>query len=391
MALLERLDLGALQEALRVRGLDGWLIYDFHGVNPVAGRVVGVGGMGTRRLFVLLPARGRPIAIVHRIELQPFTDFPGEVRPYAAWQELHARLQEVVQGRRLAMEVSPEDAVPYLDRVPAGLMQLIERFGGRIEPSADLVTLFAARWTAAELEGHRYAAERLSEIARTTVAEVVREAGRAREYAVQQRVCERMRAAGLTWDHPPIVGFGANAANPHYEPEEGKDAVLEPDQVVLLDLWGGRSLTTVFADQTWMGFSGRTVPDEVARVWEVVRGARDAAIERLRAALAKGEAPTGAMLDVAARTHIASHGYGDYFVHRTGHSIDVSLHGSGPHLDSFETNDTRRLLPGVGFSVEPGVYLTGRFGIRSEVNVFLHADGPEVTPKRVQEDLIVAG
>jgi Xaa-Pro aminopeptidase len=281
--------------------------------------------------------------------------------------------------------------VPYLDRVPWGVMQLVQRLGGQVESSADLVTLFSAGWSAAELADHRYAAEALSRIARDTLAEVVREAGTAREYEVQQRVCRCMTAAGLVWDHPPIVGFGANAANPHYEPTEGGDAVLEPDQVVLLDLWGGRSLTTVFADQTWMGFSGTRVPADVLEVWTVVRDARDAAIARLRDGLAKGEAVSGAVLDAAARSHIVSHGFGDQFVHRTGHSIDVNLHGSGPHLDSFETNDIRVLLPGVGFSVEPGVYLTGRFGVRSEVNVVLQQSGPEVTPRDVQRDLVLPG
>ena len=388
MPLLERLDLPALQKALKARNLDGWLIYDFHGLNPVAARVLGLGGMGSRRIFVLLPASGRPIAVAHRIELQPLQGFPGELRPYAAWEELHEQLGTLVRGRRLAMEVSAEDAVPYLDRVPVGVVQLIERLGGTIESSADLVTLFSARWSPTELADHRYAAEALATIARETLAEVVGQAGRAREYAVQQLVCARMRAAGLVWDHPPIVGFGANAANPHYEPAEGTDALLEPNQVVLLDLWGGRSLTTVFADQTWMGFSGTTVPEEVQRVWEIVRDARDAAIARLREGLGRGEAVTGAALDAAARSHIAAHGYGQYFVHRTGHSIDVDLHGSGPHLDSFETNDVRVLLPGVGFSVEPGIYLSGRFGVRSEVNVVL-GEGIEVTPGAVQRSLIL--
>lgn len=390
MALLDRLDLPALQQALTARGLDGWLIYDFHGLNPVAARVLGLGGMGSRRIFVLLPASGTPTALAHRIELQPMEGFPGEVRAYAAWEELHRELERLVRGRRLAMEVSAEDAVPYLDRVPVGVVQLIERLGGTVESSADLVTLFSARWSPAELADHRYAAEALATIARDTLAEVVGEAGRAREYAVQQRVCDRMTRAGLVWDHPPIVAFGANAANPHYEPADGSDALLERDQVVLLDLWGGRSLTTVFADQTWMGFAGGTVPDEVQKVWEIVRDARDAAITRLRAGLERGEAVTGAVLDAAARGHIAAHGYGEFFVHRTGHSIDVDLHGSGPHLDSYETNDVRVLLPGVGFSVEPGIYLSGRFGVRSEVNVVL-GEAVEVTPGQIQGSLIVGG
>jgi Xaa-Pro dipeptidase len=390
MPVLDRIDLAAVRDALGRRGLDGWLVYDFHGVNPVAARVLGLGGMASRRIFVLLPAAGRPVAIAHKIELQPLDGFPGDVLPYATWQELHGHLARVARGRRLAMEVSPEDAVPYLDRVPWGVVALIERLGGRVESSADLVTLFSARWTPAELADHRYAAQALADIARRTVAEVVRQAGSAREHAVQQRVCEQMTRAGLVWDHPPIVGFGPNAANPHYEPTSAADALLTAEQVVLLDLWGGRSLTTVFADQTWMGFAGGTPPEDVQRVWTVVRDARDAAIARLRAGLAAGETVTGADLDAAARGHIAAHGYADAFVHRTGHSIDVQLHGSGPHLDSYETDDSRALLPGIGFSVEPGIYLTGRFGVRSEVNVVLHDAGPEVTPSEFQRDLILA-
>jgi len=389
MTVLERVDLPALQSALRERGLDGWLIYDFHHLNPVAGRVLGVGGMGTRRLFVWLPAAGRPVAVAHRIELQPLDGFPGEIRQYSAWQELHEHLGAVVRGKRVAMETSADDAVPYLDRVPAGVLQLIERLGGRVEESADLVTLFSARWSPAELADHRVAAEALAEIAVTTLKEVVREAGRAREVAVRTRVLERMARAGLVTNEPPIVAFQANAANPHYEPMEGSDALLAPNQVVLLDLWGGRSLTTVFADQTWMGFAGSSVPDEVRKVWTIVRDARDAAVARLRAASAAGDRVSGAQLDAAARSHIAAHGYGEHFVHRTGHSIDVELHGSGPHLDGFETHDNRLILPGVGFSVEPGIYLKGRFGVRSEVNVVLHDAGPEVTPRQVQTDLII--
>ena len=391
MSVLARIELEEVRRALRERALDGWLLYDFHGMNPIAARVLGIGGMATRRLFVLLPADGAPVAVAHRIELQPLEGFPGEIRAYAAWEELHHNLGEVVRGRKLAMEVSPDDGVPYLDRVPMGVVQLIERLGGHVESSAELVTLFAARWSPREREDHFAAAEALAEIARITLTEVVVEVGSAREHAVQQRVLERMERAGLTTDHPPIVAFGPNAANPHYEPCEGDDAVLQENAVVLLDLWGGRSLETVFADQTWMAFAGSTPPDEVVTVWETVRDARDAVIERLRAGLAAGEAVTGAVLDVAARDLIAERGYGEAFVHRTGHSIDTELHGSGPHLDSYETNDVRVLLPGIGFSVEPGVYLAGRFGVRSEVNVVMEDDGATVTPASPQSTLIVRG
>lgn len=390
MSLLSRITPDELAPALEAAGADGWLLYDFLHLNPVATRVLGIGGLGKRRLFVWLPASGKPVAVAHKIELQPMEDFPGEVRPYAAWEELHARLGELVNGKRVAMEVFAEDAVPYLDRVPAGVVQLVEKLGGKVVTSADLVTRFAAGWTDAERADHEAAAEILAEIARTTLREVVHEAGKAREFAVQRRVLDRMHAQGLATEDPPIVAFGANAANAHYEPIEGRDALLEQDQVILLDLWGGRSLDTVFADQTWMAFSGREPPEDVTNVWTIVRDARDAAIERLRSATAAGREVTGADLDAAAREHIGKHGYGEYFVHRTGHSIDTELHGSGPHLDGFETRDLRRLVPGIGFSVEPGIYLTGKFGVRSEVNVYLGDDGPVVTPRDIQRELITA-
>ncbi len=380
--LLEAFDFAALGEMLSGFGADGWLLYDFHGVNPVATRVLGLHGMGTRRFFVLLPRSGRPVAVAHRIELASFDGFPGEVRPYAAWRELHAVLSPLVAGKPLAMEVSPSDGVPYLDRVPHGVIELLEGFGARVVSSAPLVTRFAARWSPSELAGHRRAAEALASIAQ----EALRWTGG--ELARGAEVRETAVRAGLVTDHPPIVGFQANAANPHYEPQEGADLRLHPGDVVLLDLWAGPARGTVFADQTWMAFAGRTPDAEVRRVWETVRGARDAAVGSLRERW--GRSPvTGAELDDAARAVITKAGYGEFFPHRTGHSIDRDLHGSGPHLDNFETADDRVLLAGIGFSVEPGIYLPGRFGMRSEINVFLDGGGPEVTPRVPQTELLL--
>ena len=392
-ALLDGFDFAALGDMLTGLGADGWLLYDFHGVNPVATRVLGIHGMGTRRFFVLLPrpGGGRPVAIAHRIELASFDGFPGEVRPYAAWRELHATLGPLVAGKTLAMEVSPRDGVPYLDRVPHGVVQLLEGFGARVVPSAALVTRFAARWSPAELAGHRRAAEALAGIAQEALRWAGSELARGsevRETVVQRRVMEAFARAGLATDHPPIVGFQPNSANPHYEPQEGADRSLETGEVLLLDLWAGPARGTVFADQTWMAFAGRAPDAEVRRVWETVRAARDAAVARLRERW--GHAPvTGAELDDAARGVIREAGYGNAFPHRTGHSIDRDLHGSGPHLDNFETADDRVLLAGIGFSVEPGVYLPGRFGMRSEINVFLNETGPEVTPAVPQTDLLL--
>ncbi len=391
MPLFSRVDLTAVGPALEANQVDGWLLFDFHGLNPIVKRVVGYRGMASRRLFVWLPKDGPPVAVAHRIELQGMEGFPGEVRPYAAWQELHRLVGEIVSGKKVAMEVSPDDAVPYLDRVPAGVVELIQRLGGTVVPSATLVSLFAARWSSAELEGHRAAAEKLADIARSTIREVVSQVGKAREVAVQRQVLQAMENSGLTTDHPPIVAFGPNTAIPHYEPREGSDAVLKDGDVVLIDLWGGPTLKSVFADQTWMGFAGSAPPDDVLHVWTTTRDARDAVVEYLERAVGEGRSVTGADLDDVARGHITKEGYGDAFLHRTGHSIDTDLHGSGPHLDNFETNDLREVLPGTGFSVEPGIYLQGRFGIRSEINVYLDDTGPLVTPVERQHDLITQG
>jgi Xaa-Pro aminopeptidase len=386
-------DFPALRAALAGMGADAWLLFDFRGVNPIATRVLDVHGMATRRFFVLLPASGAPVAVAHRIELQAFEGFPGEVRPYAAWRELHAALAPLVQGRTLALEVSPLNAVPYLDRVPHGVVQLLESFGARVVSSAPLVTQFAARWSAEELAGHRRSAEAIAAIARDALAWAGAELARGaevRETGVQGRVMEAFDRAGLVTDHPPIAAFAANAANPHYEPQAGADRRLAAGEVLLLDLWAGPTLGTVFADQTWMACAGQAPDPEVVRVWETVRAARDAAVARLRERWrGGGGGVTGADLDDAARGVIAAAGYGECFVHRTGHSIDRELHGSGPHLDNFETADTRLLQPGIGFSVEPGVYLPGRFGVRSEINVYLAPSGPEVTPAQPQRSLML--
>ena len=383
------IDRAELSEVLARAGLDGWLLFSFQGLNPVATRVLGLSGMNTRRLFVLFPRSGEPVAVAHKIELQGLETFPGRVIPYARWTELHEALASLVAGRTLAMEISPGNAVPYLDRVPFGVVELLQGFGARIVPSGLLVSRFAARWSAEELEDHRFAAEVLAEVARATLRDAVRDrTGRLSESALQARVVAAVEARGLVFDELPIVGFGPNSAKPHYEPHAGSDAILKEGDLVLLDLWAGRRRNTVFADQTWIGFAGTRVPDRVGEVWRAVRGARDAALESLRRAAAEGKSIAGYEADRAARAVVEAAGFADAFVHRTGHSIDRSLHGSGPHLDDYETHDDRVLLPGIGFSVEPGIYLPGAFGIRSEVNVYMTESGPEVTPREPQVDLI---
>ena len=385
------IDLTELREALREADLDGWLLFAFKGLNPVATRVLGLSGLNTRRLFALFPRRGEPVVIAHKIELQGLENFPGKVVPYARWSELNQALSHAVAGKTLGMEISPRNAVPYLDRVPHGVVQLLQSMGAKILPSGDLVSRFAARWSQQELADHHFAAEILADVARSTLRQAIRETGALTETALQARVIAALEGRGLVLNEPPIVGFGPNSAKPHYEPHPGKDAVLRPGDLVLLDLWAGRSLDTVFADQTWIGFAGSHLPPQVAEVWRTVRRARDAAIDAIREASAEHRSIAGYEADQAARAVVSAAGYGDAFVHRTGHSIDRDLHGSGPHLDDYETHDDRVLLPGVGFSVEPGIYLPGSFGIRSEVNVFMDPSGPVVTPREPQREVTVGG
>jgi Xaa-Pro dipeptidase len=379
----------ALGAALASCGADGWLLFDFQGHNPVAHRFLALGGLGSRRLFVLLTPVGDPVAVAHKIELQPLADFPGRVVPYARWEELHGALRELVAGKTVAMEISPQDDVPYLDRVPYGVVELIQSLGGKVVSSAPLVTRFAARWSAEEAARHVQAAEVLARIAREALAFAVTQGGKGlTESALMTRVSAAMEAEGLVPDHAPIVGFGVNSGNPHYEPIVGKDLTLQTDQVVLLDLFG-RYPGAISADQTWMGFSGPRVPERVRTVWTAVRDARDAALELVRKAGASGEKLAGFQVDRAARDVIEQAGFGNFFVHRTGHSIDQDLHGSGPHMDGYETRDDRTILPGCGFSVEPGIYLPNEFGVRSEVNVYWGAKGPVVTPAELQRELVL--
>jgi len=383
--------LASIRKMLGELKLDGWLLFDFHGMNPVATRVLGIGGLATRRLFVLLPAAGRPIAVAHAIEQHRVAGLPGEVRTYAAWRQLEEQLSRLVSGKRLAMEYSVKDAVPYLDRVPAGVVELIRAAGAEVVSSSGLVTALAARWTPRELENHRHAARLVKDIALAAFERVrtwYAAGQQPTEQGLQRWVMEAFEQAGLKTNEPPIVASGAHAANPHYDPTAGPDTVLAAGQVLLLDLWAGTEIDTVYADQTWMAFVGGEVPSEVAHVFDVVRDARDRTVAVLADRWREGFSVTGAELDDVARKVITTAGFGDSFVHRTGHSIDKELHGSGPHLDNYETHDDRKLMPGVGFSVEPGVYLTGRFGVRSEINVYLRDDGPEVTPDGPQQQIV---
>ena len=388
--------LPALQSALKQAGLDGWLLYDFRGLNPVAGSLLGMHGMVTRRIFAWIPASGTPVAITHAIEQGPWVDWPAEWEKvvYVSWRVLEEALPPLVKGKRIAMEYSPGDAVPVVDRVPAGVLELVRASGADVVTSAELVTRFFATWSAAEVAAHHRNAEALRTLALEAFARVgaaARSGKPLHEHEVQAWLQEGFGRHGMEADHGPIVAATENAANPHYEPSASAPRAFVEGDVVLIDLFAtDRGAPGMWADQTWMASIG--APSARAQeVWAAIRDARDAAIALLRTKLGAGQPVRGGEADDAARAVIEARGFGKYFTHRTGHSIDArGLHGMGPNVDNLETRETRLLVPGVGFSIEPGIYIAGEIGMRTEVNGYVDADGALViTPAEIQRALVI--
>jgi Xaa-Pro dipeptidase len=385
--------LSAFQKALRDAGVDGWLLYDFRGVNPIASAILGVGGHVTRRFFVWVPAAGAPVAVTHAIEQGVWRDWPLEWRKevYSSWWSLEEHVKKLVGGKNIAMEYSTGDSVPYLDRIPAGVIEMVRGAGATVVSSGNLVSRFYAVWSDTELASHVRAAEVIAEIAQDALryaGDQARSGRAAAEHEVQARIVEAFGRSGLLFDHPPNVSVGANAANPHYEPSVDYPQLITMGNVLLIDLFAHEP-DGVYADQTWMAVVGAP-GGRIVELFDVVCEARDAALNMLRDRIAGGTVIRGADVDDAARKVVETRGYGEYFTHRTGHSIDPrDLHGSGPNLDNLETREERLLIPGVGFSVEPGVYIPGHVGMRSEVNAYHGIGELIVTPKEYQTELLV--
>jgi Xaa-Pro aminopeptidase len=386
--------LPALQRAIAEAGVDGWLLYDFRGNNPVTGGVLALRGMVSRRIFAYIPRSGAPTAITHNIEQGPWRDWPAAWKKerYSTWQELEGYLKSLVNGKKIAMEYSPGDAVPYVDYVPAGVLEMVRAAGATVVCSGEIVTKYYAVWTPAQMESHVRAAEVVAATAREAFAfagDKLKQGATVMEHQVQRFVMDSFVAKGLEFEHDPIVAAGANAADAHYAPSEKRPRALKKGELLLIDLWA-REKGGIYADQTFMCALGPPSPRAV-EVWTTVRDARDAAIARVKEMVASGKPVNGGQIDDAARGVIVQRGFGKYFTHRTGHSIDLrQLHGAGPHIDNFETREQRLLVPGAGFSIEPGVYIEGEIGVRSEVNAFLDASGQVViTPRDYQKELPV--
>ncbi|MCL4795546.1 MAG: M24 family metallopeptidase [Bryobacteraceae bacterium] len=382
-----------IQKALREEGLDGWLFFDHHHRDPIAYRVLQFSPTQhvTRRWYYLIPAHGEPRGLGHQIEPAILDPLPGDKRLYAGWKQQREFLAEMLKGLgRVAMQYSPECAVPYVGTVDAGTVELVRTCGVDVASSANLVQLFEARWSEAALASHREAQKRIDAIryaAFDLAGEAVRAGREITEYKVQQFILDQFRLNGMTTGHGPIVAVNANASNPHYEPSRSHTAPIRKGDLLLIDLWAKMDRPgAVYYDITWTAYCGATPPAAMQNVFSVVARARDAAIALVQKAASAGEPLAGYQVDDAAREVVRAAGFGECFFHRTGHSIGEEVHGNGANMDNYETHDARSIIPRTAFSIEPGIYLP-EFGIRSEVNVYRGETRAEVTGEK-QERLL---
>jgi Xaa-Pro aminopeptidase len=386
-----------VQRALKADGLDGWLLYDFQGSNHIATRLAGLGGAGkmtTRRWYYLIPAAEEPRALVHAIERYNLDELPGSKRVYSGRDQLAAGLKDMLAGmRRIAMEYSPGNAIPYISRVDAGTVEAVRQLGVDVVSSGDLVQRFEAVWTAAQYATHVSASDKLYKIkdqAFALIRERLASGTSVTEFEVQQQMMRWFAAEGLLTQDEPNVSAQENSGNPHYCPTRERHRAINRDELVLLDLWGKlQGPDAVFADITWVGFTGRNLPPGMSDAFEAARAGRDAAVELVESAVSTGRDLRGFEVDRACRQVVTQAGFGPQFVHRTGHSLGTHVHGDGVHMDDYETHDDRRLLPGTGFTIEPGVY-TDQFGVRTEINMFVSAGGARVTGPRQQEIVLLS-
>lgn len=387
------MDIQKIQRELRSRGLDGWLFFDHHRRDPLAYRILGLPSEleATRRWYYLIPASGAPRKLVHRIERRVLDSVPGKHDAYSSWRDQQSRLEQLLDGcGRIAMQYSPNCAIPYVSNVDAGTVELIRGFGKEIVSSADLVQVFEARWSQQQLEMHLEAGRRVDQARRDAfdlIGERIRVREQITEYEVQQFILSRFSQSGLSTSHGPIVAVNEHASDPHYEPNAATPLPIGPGDLVLIDLWAKLiDPKAVYYDVTWVGYCGEEIPSNIQRVFEIVRDARKAASQFVIEKAAKRETIAGYQVDDVARGWIEKQGFAEYFFHRTGHSIGTEVHGTGANMDNLESHDERSVTSDTCFSIEPGIYLP-QFGIRSEVNVFVGAAEAFVTGEQ-QEYLI---
>lgn len=387
-----------IQNILREEGIDLWLMYDFRGSNPIAWQAVGLAPDThcTRRWAVGIPAEGEPFKLVHAIEHFTLGGFPAREIIYAGREEWQSHLEAIVKSYGvIAMEYSPNNAIPVVSKVDAGTLELLRGFGANVTSSGDLVQKIYAVWSDAQLhENLTFTAPQLRECMVSACAylrESIAGGIAVSEYDVQQHILGEFSRRGLITDSPPIVAVTRNAASPHYSPTAERHDAIPPDELVLIDMWAKTAAPdSTFADITWMCYTGANVPERYASIFEVVAGARDAALNLVQERFATGKPVAGCEVDDAAREYIRERGFGQYFIHRTGHSITTETHGAGANMDNYETNDARRLLPATSFSIEPGIYIPGDVGFRSEISVVISPAGEVLVPSTPIQTAIAA-
>jgi Xaa-Pro dipeptidase len=379
-----KVDIGEMQKDLRGAKLDGWLFYDFRGRDPIAQSILELPpGMRTRRWFYFVPAKGTPKKLVHKIEAGALTGLPGDTLYYAGQNELRGNLKKALgRAKNVAMQYSPKNAIPYVAMVDAGTVELVRSLGPKVVTSADLVQKYEACWSKAQLESHLAAGRAIDGIVREAfehAAKCVREKKPLTEYDLQQFILQKFAEAGIMTEEGPDVAVNANASDPHYGPTREKASPIREGDLLLLDVWGKLKTTnSVYYDITWMGYLGPTVPEKYVKIFNVLREARDRAVELIRSSVKAGKPLQGWQVDKAARAVVEKSGYGKYFFHRTGHNIGTVVHGNGVNMDGLETQDERHLIPQTCNSVEPGIYLP-EFGMRTEVDVYVDEKDARVT------------
>jgi len=387
------MNLAAIQSALGVRNIDAWLFYDHHHRDPIAYRVLGLSEdlMVTRRWYYLIPAKGEPVKLVHKIEPGHLDSLPGKKMEYASWQELFDQSKLLLAPYRdIAMQYSPNNLVFTVSLVDAGTVELIRGLGKNVVSAADLVAEFEATWTEEQIRSHFAARDAIDSITAAAFEEMGRRVrhGGTTEHAMQQWLLEAFERDNLVTDDPPVVGVNAHSGNPHYAPSADSPTPIREGDFVLLDIWGKQKQPgSVYYDITWTGFVGKAPSDRMREVFTVVRDARDAGVQKVQEAIASGKTIAGWEVDRVVRDRIKKSGFGNYFIHRTGHSIGTEVHANGANMDDLEIHDERRILPNSCFSIEPGIYLP-EFGVRSEVNVLVRDHGAEVTGK-IQREIVL--
>jgi Xaa-Pro aminopeptidase len=386
-----------IQKVLETEKIDGWLLYNFRGSNVFATRLLALPEhiMFTRRYFYYIPASGEPRKLVHRIEEWNLDALPGGKSIYLSWRSLEDGLKNLLSGsKRVAMEYSPNCAIPYVSTVDAGAIELVRESGVDVLSSANLIQHFEARWDEEQLNDNIKTAAHLRQVADNAfgfIRDKILSNSTVTEYDVQQFMVSEFKNRGLITSSDPNCSVNANSANPHYEPTKEIHSPLQKGDFVLLDLWAKKNkLRSVYADITWTGFIGELVPDEYEKIFQIVKGGRDAALDFIRSSLENGKIIHGYEVDDAARNYITQHGYGEYFVHRTGHSIGEEVHGNGANMDNLETRDERTIIPQTSFSIEPGIYLRDKFGIRSEIDVYITKDNEVLITGLPMQEYVVA-